>query len=68
MTDFKSMTEQEKQAHLLERLEKSYDSFVQEYEVSRITVLGAIAALKLKIITFWQAQDVIPDESGEGDD
>ena len=66
--DMREMKEIEKQAHLLERLEKSFDTFVQEYDLSRISVLGAIEALKLKIITSWQSQDIIPDETEEEED
>ena len=66
--DMKEMREIEKQAHLIERLEKTYDGFILENNVSRISVLGAIKALELKVITSWQAQDVIPDDSGEEED
>lgn len=66
MPSFKEMNELEKQAHLLERLEGAYDTFEQEYDVSRITVLGAIFALVLRIITHWQASDII--ETPEEDD
>lgn len=59
------MTELEKQAHLLERLEKCYDTFEQEYEVSRMSVLGALLALMLKIITNWQASDIIDTNNEE---
>jgi len=61
----KEMREIEKQAHLFERLEKTFDAFILENELSRISVLGSIDALKLKIVKHWEAQDCIDTQPEE---
>jgi len=54
MKDFKAMTEQEKQAHLFERLEKLYENFVAEYDLSRISWIGTLESFKLKMLRDWE--------------
>jgi len=58
MKEFKEMEETEKQAHLVERLEKMWDNYVQEYDISRISFLGAMAAFMLKTVESWKTDDM----------
>jgi len=63
MKDFKEMDEIEKQAHLVERLEQMWDNYLQEYDISRISFLGAVRAFELKTIQTWKTEDMF--DSGE---
>jgi len=67
MKDFKAMTEQEKQAHLFERFEKLYESFVAEYDLSRISWIGTLESFKLKMLDDWKTSGAFGSEEEDDD-
>ena len=68
MSDFDIMTETEKQAHLFERLEKLYENYVSEYDLSRISWIGALEAFKLKMVDDWKNEGAFGIEEQEDDE
>jgi hypothetical protein len=64
----KEMTEIEKQGHLFERFESLYSSYVAEYDLSRISWLGAIEAFRAKMIDDWKSEGAFGAEEEDDDD
>ena len=61
--DFKKeMTEYEKQAIFIERLEHLYENFVSEYDLSEVSIVGAFDLFLDAIKASWRAEEEDDDE------